>query len=307
MKATAPAAGSGTVVNFALLLLMGLTWGSSFLFVEVALDSVTPVTLAAGRIVLGATILALAARLLGQQVPGDWKTLRIYFLLGMTSHAAPFSLIAMGQAFIDSSLAAILISSVPLFTLMMAHFYTVDDRITPAKAIGVLMGFGGIVLLIGPAALAGLGHGFWGKVMVIGAAFCFALTTLIARQTRHVPPVMSGACSLFSAALWIVPASLLFDRPWTLTPTAMSIWAIVALALFSTSLGMLAFFRLTQSAGPNFISLNNYISPVVAVLWGVTLLGERLSWTAIVAMLIILAGIAVSTIKWRALASGAKP
>ncbi len=214
--------------------------------------------------------------------------------LAVTSHIAPFVLISFGQQRIDSSLAAILISAVPIFTLLIAHVFT-EDRITPSKAIGVFLGFTGIVLLIGGNAFGEMGRGLWGQLMIIGAALGFAITTVIARGTRHLNPVISTSGSLLFSSVILVPAALLIEAPWKLTPSLLSMGSVLGVAVFSTSLAVLAFFRLTKTAGPNFVSMNIYIAPMVGVLWGVALLGEPLGYRRVFALAIILAGIAVAT------------
>jgi drug/metabolite transporter (DMT)-like permease len=288
--------------EFAMLAFLGTAWGSSFLFTGVAVKAIPPLTLAALRIVIGMTVLLLAARLAGHRLPTDARAWRNFLLMGLTNSAIPFMLLTGGQARIDSGLAAILIAATPLFTLLLAHPFT-DDKATPRKIVGAAIGFGGIVLLLGPAALAGIGASVLGQVMILGAGLSFAATQILARRMRNdAPAPISAACSLVCSALWMVPLALAVDRPWAAAADwqAPSGWlavagAVAALGCLSTGIAHLGFFWLIGRAGPNFVSMNNYIAPVVGVAWGWLLLGERLSWTAIGGLVVILAGVAFAT------------
>jgi drug/metabolite transporter (DMT)-like permease len=288
--------------EFAMLAFLGAAWGSSFLFTGVAVKAIPPLTLAALRILVGMTVLLAAARLAGHRLPTGARAWRNFLLMGLTNSAIPFMLLSGGQARIDSGLAAILIAATPLFTLLLAHPFT-DDKATPRKILGAAIGFLGIVLLLGPAALAGLGGGVLGQLMILGAGLSFAATQILARRMHNdAPAPISAACSLVCSALWMVPLALAIDRPWATAAQwqAEGGWlaaagAVAALGCISTGVAHLGFFWLIGRAGPNFVSMNNYISPLVGVAWGWLLLGERLSWTALGGLVVILAGVAVAT------------
>jgi drug/metabolite transporter (DMT)-like permease len=287
------------LADYAMLLFLGVVWGSSFLFIGVAVKSVPPLTLAALRCVIGALVLLAAVRAMGHAIPWSPRAWLSYLAMGLTNSAIPFMLISLGQTRIDSGLAAILIATVPIFTLALAHAFT-DDKITPRKAAGTLLGFIGIVLLIGPAALAGVAAGVVGQLLVVGGALCFAITQVLVKRHRGGTPVVNAACSLTCSALWTVPFAFLLEQPWHASPTLEGVGALIALGLFSTGLSHLVFFLLIVRTGPSFVTLNNFISPPVGVAWGILLLGENPPWTAYVALAVILAGIAVATSRPRA-------
>lgn len=299
-----PKAGAGQpgAADFAMLAFLGLAWGSSFLFTGLAVKALPPLTLAALRIAIGMTVLLAALRLAGHRLPGDARSWRNFLLMGLTNSALPFMLLAGGQARIDSGLAAILIAATPLFTLVLAHPLT-DDKATKLKTLGAAIGFAGIVILLGPAALAGRGGGVLGQLMILGAGLCFALTQILARRMRNDAPILvSAACSLLCSALWTVPLALVVERPWAASPdwaaaggALAALGAVAALGLISTGVAHLGFFWLIGRTGPNFVSLNNYISPAVGIFWGWLLLGERLSWTAFAGLAVILTGVAVAS------------
>jgi len=282
--------------DYAALLTLALIWGSSFLFVELGLRSLTPITLTASRIVLGALILVVAARIVGHRFPRDLRRWRHFFLLGLFGNVLPFSLISTGQVAIDSGLAAILISTVPLLTLPLAHAFT-DDKINIRKLIGVLLGFAGIVLLLGPASLGGLGAQFWGQLMIVGAALCFSISLVIARRIRDVPALVATGASMSCSSVMIIIFAFIVETPLALKPTAISIFGITMLGVFASGLAMLLYFRLAATVGPNFVAANNFIAPAVGVTWGVVLLGEPFTWRGIAAFAIILSGIAVATVR----------
>jgi len=282
--------------DYATLLTLAVIWGSSFMFVELGLRSLTPITLTASRIILGAVILVFAARLAGHRFPRDRRHWRSFFFLGLFGNVLPFSLISTGQVEIDSGLAAIVIATVPLLTLPLAHAFT-DDKFSLRKLVGVLLGFAGIVLLIGPDSLGGLGGRFWGQVMIVGAALCFAISLVVARRIRDVPALVATGASMSCSTVMIVILAFIVETPLALKPTGISLFGITMLGVFASGLAMLLYFRLAATVGPNFVAANNYIAPVVGVAWGVLLLGEPFTWRAIAAFTVILSGIAVATLR----------
>ncbi|HUT50997.1 MAG TPA: EamA family transporter [Alphaproteobacteria bacterium] len=282
--------------DYLTLLLLALIWGSSFLFIEFGLRSLTPITLTASRITLGALVLVAAARIMGHKFPRDARHWRHFFLLGLFGHVLPFSLISTGQVHIDSGLAAVLIATVPLLTLPLAHAFT-DDKINARKLIGVLLGFAGIVLLVGPDALGGLSGHFWGQLMIVGAALCFSIAMVVARRIRDVPSLVATGASAVCSTVMIVTLAFIFETPLALEPALVSILGILPLGILSTGLAMLLYFRLNATAGPNFVAGNNYIAPAIGVTWGVLLLGEPFTWRAVAAFAVILAGIVIATVR----------
>jgi drug/metabolite transporter (DMT)-like permease len=292
--------------DYAMLLFLGLVWGSGFLFIGVAVKSLPPLTVAALRCLIGALVLLAAVRVMGQAVPREPRAWFSYLTMGLTNSALPFTLITLGQTRIESGLAAILIATVPIFTLLLAHAFT-EDKTTSRKATGTLLGFVGIVLLIGPAALAGVAAGIVGQLLVVGAALCFAITQVLVKRHRGGTAVVNAACSITCSALWMVPLAFVLEQPWRAEPTLAAIGALAALGVLATGLSHLVFFVLIRSTGPSFVTLNNFIAPPVGVAWGILLLGENPPWTAYVALGVILLGIAVATSRPRRAALAAEP
>src|SRR5262249_28550729 len=162
-----------TAGDYALLLLLGLVFGSTYMFISVGLATIPPLTLAAARALVGLLALAILGAMLGHDVPRDARSWRAFLMIGFFGGAPPFPLVVPAQQLIESSLASIIITSMPLFTLALAHLFT-DDRASPRKLAGVLIGFAGILLLLGPAALQGQGSSLLGQVLYLGVALSFA-------------------------------------------------------------------------------------------------------------------------------------
>jgi len=277
--------------DYALLLLLGAIWGSSFLLIKVAVATVPPVTVAAGRVVIGAIFMAgiLAAR--RKALPSDPDVWRKLFLMGTVGTVLPFALINWGETHIDSGLAAILISAVPIVTIMMAHFLRSDERINAGKIAAIAFGGVGVVVLIGPDALGGIGQNLLGQIAILGAAWCYAVNGLTARQLTGIAPEAVTLGMLLTATIAAIPLSLLLDRPWQTQASTLSLLAIATLGVLPTSIGYLIAVRIIASAGAGFASLNNYLVPLFGVGWGMALLGEELQPRGVLALLLIFLGV----------------
>jgi drug/metabolite transporter (DMT)-like permease len=280
--------------DYALLGALGAMWGFSFLLVKVAVATVPPLTVAAGRIWIGAAFLLVVVRLRGgslRPLRAHWRALAAMSALGAT---LPFFLISSSETRIDSGLAAILIAQVPLATMTLAHFFVPDEPFTAAKSAGVGLGLAGVLVLIGPTAVTGLGGTLVAELSMAAAALCYAANAIIARRLPPMDADLVGAGMLLGAGVSIAPASLILDRPWQLAPSASSVWAIVGLGLVCTAVGYLVLFRLIARAGAGFASFNNYLVPLFGVVWGAVFLDERLSPRALVALALILSGVAAA-------------
>jgi len=272
--------------------MLGAIWGGSFLLIKLAVADIPPATVAAIRIVIGAAVITAVARAHGQRL---WDLRRAWLPLlamGSLGTVLPFILIGWGETHIESGLAAILMTAVPVSTVLLAHIFVHDEPLSWAKITGVLLGFAGVVVLIGPAALSRLGGELFGQLAVLLATLCYAVNSIIARQLRQVGSESVGAGMLIAAAICAVPLSLLLDRPWQLAPSWQSLAAVVTLGWLCTGAGYLLFFRMIASAGAGFASLNNFLVPLCGVLWGAIVLDERLEPRAFAALLLILAGVA---------------
>lgn len=289
-----------TLTDWGLLATLVALWGSNFMFVKIGVATVPPATLAAGRLLVGAVVLIAVIRALGHPFPRPSRAWIPYILLAVVGNSLPFWLISWGQQTIDSALAGILMAIMPLATLVMAHIWVTGERLTRNRALGFVLGFAGIVVLMGPAALAGLG-GSAGRVLaqlaVLGGALCYAIQSVLVRITLKGDVMVASAAILAIAAAVSLPIAIAVDQPWKLAPSAASIWAVVWMGIGPTAIATLAFIKLIGSAGPTFMSLVNYCVPVVAVFLGVAILGETPHANAYAGLVLILSGIAVTQLR----------
>jgi drug/metabolite transporter (DMT)-like permease len=277
--------------NFLILLILGLIWGASFLFIKVAVVTIPPLSVAFGRTALAGVLLYLVLRSRDLRMPGWSPVWGTFLLMGLFNGAIPYTLITWAEIHIDSGLAAILNALMPLFTVLLAHVFTGDERLTYTKVVGIVLGFLGVLTLIGPAALKGLGKDVVAQLAVMAAALCYAIAIIYGRRLKEVTPLVSATGQLFCAAFLTLPMSLVFDAPWTLAPSFISIGALTCLSLLGTALAYLLYYYLLPRIGSTNLSLVTYLIPITGVFWGALLLGERLHWSAFLALGLILAGI----------------
>lgn len=276
-------------------------WGSSFLFIKLGIATVPTLTLVAARLMLGAAILYVILRLRGARLPPFGRVWGNYAILAVIGNCIPFTAISWGQHRTDSALAGILMAVMPLATMVLAHFFVKGEHMTRQRAAGFLLGFIGIIVLMGPSALSSFGGATLAtlsQLAILFGALCYAGNSVLTRLLARGDDVLvASTAMLIIASLLALPIALWVDQPWRVEASAVSAAAILWLGLGPTAIATVVYFRLIASAGPSFMSLVNYMSPAVAVLLGVALLGETPGLHAYVALALILLGIAVS--QWR--------
>jgi len=200
--------------------------------------------------------------------------------MGALNNMIPFTLIVWGQTQIASGLAAVLNATTPLFTILLAHVLTCEERLTSKKLVGVLLGFCGVVALMGPSAAHGLSLRSLAQLAVLGAAVSYALAGIYGRRFKGMPPLVTATGQLSASTLLTIPPALVVDRPWTLGAPTWQTWsAMLLLALVCTALAYVIYFRILAVAGATNAVLVTFLVPVSALLLGVNLLGERLRQT----------------------------
>jgi drug/metabolite transporter (DMT)-like permease len=277
-----------------MLFALAVFWGTSFQFIKVAVDDVPPTTLAAARIALGAAVLFVVLRLRGGRlvVPGArWGRMIAVALFG---NVIPLFLLAWGGARIDSAVSAIQLAITPLLVMTLAHVALPDEKMTTARVLGVAFGFAGMALLIGPDAFAGFGGHVWGQLAVMAAALGFAISAVTARGLSAGDALANAAVVLIVSAAAIVPFALALDQPWNLSPAPLSMAAVIWLGVLPTAVATHIYLHLIAVAGANFVTSLNYLSPPIGVLAGVVVLGDRLEPRMLIAMAVILGGIAIA-------------
>lgn len=270
---------------------LSMIWGGSFFFIAVAVSEVPPFSLVLCRVGLAAVSLLAYCVLTGRRLPLDPALWGAFLIMGAVNNLIPFSLIAWSQQHIQSSLASILNATTPIFSVLLTHFLTREERLTLNRAGGVLLGWLGVALLIGIDAVGGLDLQVMGYVAVLGAALCYACAAIFGRRFRNVPPITVTTGMLCCSTVMLIPLALIFEQPLSLDPSLTAWGAILGLSLISTSLAYLIYFRVLATAGATNILLVTFLIPVSAILLGVLILGERLEWNALGGMLIIFAGL----------------
>lgn len=289
-----------TPKDWLLLLALVAMWGSSFMFNRIAVATLPPWTVVAGRIGIAALVLTAIVYALGKRLPPLGRAWAPFALIAVIGNVVPFYLITWGQQVVESALAGILMAMMPLATIVLAHFLIAGERLTRQRAAGFAIGFGGIVLLMGPAALAGLGGeaaSIVSQMAVLGGALCYALQSVLTRLIIKGEVLVAAAATLLVASLIVVPVALWLDRPWLLSPSTASAAAVIWLGVAPTAIATVLYFMLIRSAGPSFMSLVNYLSPGVAVTLGLLVMGEAPGGNAYFGLALILCGIAVTQLR----------
>lgn len=297
------------LLEFGMLLLLALVWGSSFLFIKIAVSNgMPPLSLATARIAIGTAVLLGMAHFRGQAWPG-WSLrsdgmggaklwLRLVFL-GIIGNSLPFFLIGWGEQFTTSQLAAILMATIPLLVLILAHLMTHDEKLTAPKVIGVICGFAGVVVLVGVDALRGLGAQVIGQMAILLGCLSYTFYGVNARRLPRMGAEMTVGIILGLGLLSIIPVWLVIDRPWELAPSGSAYFAALWLGLLSTAFGNWLFFTLMRRSGASFAATNNFLVPVMGLGWGFFGYHEVPGANALIALVLILTGLALPRIKFR--------
>ena len=280
--------------EWALLVFLSVLWGGSFYFAGVALKELPPVTIVVLRVALAALVLLAILRATGAPLPTDRKSWIALCAMGFLNNALPFCLLMWAMTHIPSGLGSILNATTPLWTVMVAHASTPDERMTPRRLAGVVVGMIGVIAMIGPDALAGVGTNLVAQLAALGAALSYAFAGVYGRRFKRMglAPMQTATGQVVASSLMLLPIAVMVDRPWDLgMPSAAAVSAIVAAALLSTALGYIIYFRLLATAGATNLLLVTFLIPISAILLGTILLGERLEAKHFLGMALIGTGL----------------
>ena len=281
--------------DWLILSALAVIWGGAFFFINVAVHHVPPLTYVWLRVSIAAAAMWLFMRFRGQPLglpPKAWGSM---FLLAFLNNALPFSLFGWGQTHIASGLASILNATTPIWGVVVAHFLTHDERLTPRKVAGVALGFGGVATMIGPSLLSSLGTGALAQLACVSASLSYALAAVWARRFRRqgLSPLSVTTGQMTAAAVMMLPVAMIVDRPWTHAFPPLSAWAaIIALALLCTALGYVLYFKLIATSGATNALLVTLLVPPVAILLGGLFLGETLASQDFLGLALIALGLA---------------
>lgn len=295
-----------SLTNWLEIAALGVIWGASFMAIHLALDGFGPMTIAAGRIALGAMVLLAICRAIGLRLP-SWRDQRGVWLaaigMGFFSNVLPFSLLSWAQQHVTSGFAGISMAMIPLITLSLAHFFVPGERMTTFRLIGFVFGLLGVAVLIGTDAVASGGGTMepLARILCLSSTLSYATGAIITRRSPTCDPVAFSGAALLSASLMIVPLALWAEGLPDANPPLHAIGALVYLGLMPTAAATLLLVHVIRTAGPTFLSQTNYHVPLWSVVFGTLILAEPLPAQFLAALGLILAGLAVSRIKRRGL------
>jgi len=284
------------LVEWSMLLLLSMLWGGSYFFVEIALLEWSPLLIVAVRVVIAATVIWGIVLAAGLPVPRSRSAWMAFFWMGLLNNIFPFLLIVWGQKEIESGLAAILTAAAPIFTVIVAGVWLKDEPVTRSKLLGAVLGLIGVVVLIGPSALAGLDANLLAQLAVLGGALSYAFAGVYARRfpRLNIDPIVAAAGQLLMSSLIMILLALMYEAPNQLIESSAKVWIAVGLmAVFSTALAYILYFRLLASAGATNAILVTLLIPVTAILLGAIILDERLQWLHFLGMVVIGLGLSV--------------
>jgi drug/metabolite transporter (DMT)-like permease len=283
-----------------LLLVLATLWGASYSFIRVGVETIPPITFIAARTLIAGFLLLAVMRMRGLVLPRDRATWRKFLFQACLNSVVPFTLIAWAEKTVDAGLATILNSTSPIFVFLLTVLVTQHEAVTGRKLFGVIAGIAGIGLIVGVEALGGLGHELVAQIAIVAATICYAGAAIFGKTFKGLDPLLPAAGSMLCGAVILIPASLVFERPWTLAPSADSILALLGLSVFSTALAFTIYFRLLHTLGSIGTTSQAYLRVPIGVAIGVVFLGESLTSSALAGLIAVIAGVAAMTIPARA-------
>jgi drug/metabolite transporter (DMT)-like permease len=279
-------------MNLALLLMLGMLWGSSYLFIKVTVAEVPPLTLVAGRLSLSAVMLWLLLRVLGRSMPRSRSLWGTYAVMGFFSGTLPYVLISWGEQYIPSSLAALLQATMPIFTVILAYFLANDERMTWRRALGVAIGFAGVGILMLPDLRQGLQANLLGQLAVVASSLSYAWAAIFARKRLHgQSPLASTTGQVTAGALFTLPLSLLIDQPFHLSPSLPAVAGWLGLIILGTVVAYIIYYELLERTSATFVSTVTYIIPINGFILGWLVLSEPLTSSLLGSSALILLGV----------------
>jgi drug/metabolite transporter (DMT)-like permease len=285
--------------ELALLLALATLWGASYTFIRIAVATIPPITLIAGRTAIAGLLLLLVMRWRGVRMPSDTATWKRFLFQACLNSVIPWTMVAWGERTLDAGLATILNSTSPIFTFFLTLAITRHEALTSRKLVGVIAGMAGICLIVGMQALSGFGEQLTAQLLTVAAAICYAGAAIFSRGFKGLDPMAPAAGSLLCGAAILIPVGLVVEQPWTIAPSTNSLLAMLALAVFSTAAAFVIYFRLIQTLGSVGTTAQAYLRVPIGVALGVLFLGEHLSSTAWIGLGCVVIGVAAMTIPAR--------
>jgi drug/metabolite transporter (DMT)-like permease len=276
------------------LILLGAVWGASFLLIEIGVREMPPTILVALRLIVASLILAGVLFARGLRLPTRLRAWGDFLFTGAMGLVLPYLLITWGEQHIASSMTAILNATTPLFSMLLAYFWTHDERLDSMKLLGVALGFVGVLVAVGVADLSLTSASTQGQLAVLGAALCYAITGIYGRQAfRGLPPLIPATGQMLAGAIVITPIALVaHDIP--AMPSALALGAVLALAIFGTALAYIVLYWLLDRLGATRTSMVTYLLPPFALAYGALFLREAITAGGLLGLGLVIAGILLS-------------
>ena len=268
-----------TGFEWILLVLLSVVWGGSFFFNGIALREFPTLSIVTARVGLAALALLFLMKMLGQGIQLNRQILKAFFGMSFLNNVVPFSLIVWGQQHIASGVASILNATTPLFTMLVAHWFTTDEKINPRRLLGVLTGMGGVGLMMGLDSMESSGFHLLGQSAILLAAFSYGLAGVYGKRFAQleIPPLATATGQLCASSIILIPLTLWIDQPWTMAlPSIVGMGSLLGIALLSTALAYVIYFSLLKTAGATNLLLVTLLIPVSAIILGLFLMDESL-------------------------------
>lgn len=289
-----PAIRRPTLIDVCRLVFLGAVWGGAFIFIAFALNDFGPISIAAWRVLLGAIVMVFIVMLTAGSFPRGARNWRYIVVVGCLNSAVPFFLISWGQQFISSAETALLMAVGTFCSLLVSHFVSEDERINRFRAIGVLVGFLGVlVLVLWDLMDSGMG-GLKGQIAVTLAGCSYAISSVIARRLSHLPSIPTSAATLLTASVYMVPLAFLLENPIPGSVSLTSILSLAYLGVVATALAMTIRFVVIRANGAVFMSQVGYLVPLFGVIWSGLFFADAINLQTMLALAFILTGIAIT-------------
>ena len=274
-------------------------WGASYTFIKIGIETIPPITLIAARTLLAGFVLWVVMLMRGVQLPRDRASWGRFLVQSCLNSVIPFTLIAWAEQSIDAGVAVILNSMTPVFTFLITLLWSRHEATSPRRFAGILLGMAGTIFIVGMQATQHIGQELAAQLAVVLATICYAGAAIFGRSFKDMDPMAPAAGSLICGAAMLIPVSLIVDRPWTLSPSTASVLALIGLAIFSTAIAFVIYFRLIRTLGSLSTTAQGYLRAPIGVAIGALYLGERLDPSAFIGLILILAGVALMTLPGR--------
>ena len=290
---------STLLAELLLLGLLALLWGSSYLFIKVAVAEIPPITLIALRVLGAATFLMIVMRLRAESLPRDRRTWRMLLVQAFFNSIGAWTVLAWGQQFVGAGLASVLNSTSPIFVILMIACVTRHEGLGGRKLLGAAIGVIGVVLVVGVDVLNGLGEQVAGQVACLIGAALYAGAAIYGKRFGHLSAVTTAAGTMIWASAVLVPAAWVLERPWTLSPGFAAIAATFVLSVLCTGLALLIYFRLVRTLGSMGVASQSYLRAGIGVILGMVFLGETFTFPIALGLVIAVAGVALINLPQR--------